>query len=404
MLFKLWNRPLLFLQKGRKPVDTVTVLYSEINILCMVIMTVIAIKSSVVGFGHSARVRLFRTSVWLAAAANGFDFLWNLNLRSQGPANASLMWCIDFLYFVSFGLSSYCWFIYTETRINKSILERKRTLLLLFVPIAVLIVLLITSYFNGCLFYFDDAGEYHRGSLFYLQQILSYGYICVSSVRCLTAIFKKENYEYRVDFLTLASFMVAPLICGVIQMIFQDVPVLSVGIVISFLLAYINFIESLISLDPLTGISNRRKLLQQLSDSLRNIKPDEKLYFLFIDVDNFKKINDSCGHVEGDRVLTDVAALLNRSARGMDCYVGRYGGDEFAVILTLKNAMSKDMCGRFIEGLHGNDITAGGKYKVTLSIGCTECAPSDSIQDIIARADEKMYEIKRHKSGDNGVS
>lgn len=68
--------------------------------------------------------------------------------------------------------------------------------------------------------------------------------------------------------------MVAPLIGGVIQIIFQDVPVLSVGIVISFLLAYINIIESLISLDPLTGISNRKKLLQQLLYRLQNIKPD----------------------------------------------------------------------------------------------------------------------------------
>lgn len=65
--------------------DTVTVLYSEINILCMVIMIVIAIKSAVSGFGHSARVRLFRASVWFAAAVNGFDFLCNLNLRYQWP-------------------------------------------------------------------------------------------------------------------------------------------------------------------------------------------------------------------------------------------------------------------------------------------------------------------------------
>ena len=185
-----------------------------------------------------------------------------------------MMWCIDFLYFVSFGLSSYCWLIFTESRINKSILKSKSILTLLLVPLAVLVTLLIAPYFNGCLFYFDAAGNYHRGSLFYLQQILSYCYFCISSLRCLTAIFKKENYDHRLDFLTLASFMVAPLIGGVIQIIFQDVPVLSVGIVISFLLAYINIIESLIFLNPLTGISNRKKLLQQLLYRLQNIKPD----------------------------------------------------------------------------------------------------------------------------------
>ena len=198
--------------------------------------------------------------------------------------------------------------------------------------------------------------------------------------------------------------MVAPLIGGVIQIIFQDVPVLSVGIVISFLLAYINIIESLISLDPLTGISNRKKLLQQLLYRLQNIKPDEKLYFLFIDVDKFKRINDSYGHVEGDRVLTDIALLLTRHTTGTDSCVGRYGGDEFAVIFTLKKTMSDDVCARFIECLHDNDITAGGEHKVTLSIGCTECTQSDSIKDIIARADKEMYEIKKHKAVDHCIS
>ena len=198
--------------------------------------------------------------------------------------------------------------------------------------------------------------------------------------------------------------MVAPLIGGVIQIIFQDVPVLSVGIVISFLLAYINIIESLIFLNPLTGISNRKKLLQQLLYRLQNIKPDEKLYFLFIDVDKFKRINDSYGHVEGDRVLTDIALLLTRHTTGTDSCVGRYGGDEFAVIFTLKKTMSDDICARFIECLHDNDITAGGEHKVTLSIGCTECTQSDSIKDIIARADKEMQEIKKHKAVDHCIS
>ena len=198
--------------------------------------------------------------------------------------------------------------------------------------------------------------------------------------------------------------MVAPLIGGVIQIIFQDVPVLSVGIVISFLLAYINIIESLIFLNPLTGISNRKKLLQQLLYRLQNIKPDEKLYFLFIDVDIFKRINDSYGHVEGDGVLTDIALLLTRHTTGTDSCVGRYGGDEFAVIFTLKKTMSDDICARFIECLHDNDITAGGEHKVTLSIGCTECTQSDSIKDIIARADKEMHEIKKHKAVDHCIS
>ena len=66
--------------------------------------------------------------------------------------------------------------------------------------------------------------------------------------------------------------------------------------------------------------------------------------------------------------------------------------------------MSDDICARFIECLHDNDITAGGEHKVTLSIGCTECTQSDSIKDIIARADKEMHEIKKHKAVDHCIS
>ena len=88
----------------------------------------------------------------------------------------------------------------------------------------------------------------------------------------------------------------------------QNIPVLSVGIVISYLLAYINLLERLISLDPLTGISNRREFLQRLEDDIKSLKANEDLYFLFIDIDSFKNINDTEGHNEGDRVLKEIAA------------------------------------------------------------------------------------------------
>ena len=120
-------------------------------------------------------------------------FFVELESQVSVACKATMMWCIDFLYFVSFGLSSYCWLIFTESRINKSILKSKSILTLLLVPLAVLVTLLIASYFNGCLLYFDAAGNYHRGSLFYLQQILSYCYFFISSLRCLTAILKKRK-------------------------------------------------------------------------------------------------------------------------------------------------------------------------------------------------------------------
>ena len=87
-----------------------TLLYSEINILCMVIMVIIAIRSAVSGFDTSVKNRTFVTSVLLAAAANVFDFMWNMGLTGYWKLSATVMWLVDFMYFLSFGCSSYCWF------------------------------------------------------------------------------------------------------------------------------------------------------------------------------------------------------------------------------------------------------------------------------------------------------
>lgn len=118
--------------------------------------------------------------------------------------------------------------------------KNKKLLALYFVPLALLVILLILNIFNGCLFYIDANGKYYRGKLFYAQQVLSYGYIVISAVRCFLKANSRKNFTQRGYLLKLVTFVIPPIICGVIQIIVQDIPILSVGIVISYLLAYIN--------------------------------------------------------------------------------------------------------------------------------------------------------------------
>lgn len=380
-------------------------LYSEINILCVVLMLVIAVRASLLGLDKSVKFKVFITSVLLAAAANALDFLWNMGITGTWNIPPFLMWLIDFWYFISFGCSAFCWFLYTESEHRRIKYKSIKDFLFYSFPIVLLAVLLIISYFNGCLFYFDKNGVYHRGPLFYMQQVLSYWYILVSSVKCFARSFEKRYYSRKNEFLLLSAFVIPPLICGIIQIMFQNLPVLSVGIVISFLMACISLLEGLIVSDPLTRIPNRHELLERLASFIKSLKRGEELYFMFIDVDSFKEINDTFGHNEGDRILTEIAAALQKYAIKTNACCGRYGGDEFVIAqIITKNTDKAALKREFDACMDERDLLAGGKYPVTLSIGSEKyLGENDSIPDLIARADNDMYKIKEARKKENNL-
>ena len=374
-------------------------LYSEINILCVVIMLIIAVNLSVSGFDKSSQSRMLSYSVYLTALANICDFLWNLCLTGTVNLPNFIRYSVDYIYFIAFGTASLCWLIYTDMVQKSDILKNKRLFAIYFIPLAVLVILLAANSFNGCLFYIDGSGKYYRGRLFYAQQVLSYGYILISAVKCFLKATSRKNFAQRDYLFKLVTFVIPPIICGIIQIIVQDIPVLSVGIAMSYLLAYINSLERLISLDPLTGISNRRDLLQRLEDDIKSLKTTEDLYFLFIDIDSFKSINDTYGHNEGDRVLKNIAAALKKYIKTVNGSCGRYGGDEFALyIIKELNTDFASVCAELDKFIEKQHVVYGGGKAVTVSMGCSKyLGDSDDIQGLVFRADEAMYSLKKEK-------
>jgi diguanylate cyclase (GGDEF)-like protein len=151
--------------------------------------------------------------------------------------------------------------------------------------------------------------------------------------------------------------------------------------------------------DPLTGLLNHQSFSDALALELeRAQRYDHGLTVVFMDVDRFKEINDTLGHVEGDRVLHRVAALARSILRRSDT-AGRLGGDEFAVLLLESDAHAGPrFLRRFRAGtgdlVRRNDLPAG----FDLSAGCahypTEAADGDSL---LRLADARQYESKRAK-------
>jgi diguanylate cyclase (GGDEF)-like protein len=148
--------------------------------------------------------------------------------------------------------------------------------------------------------------------------------------------------------------------------------------------------------DPLTEIYNRRSLdemaTRYISRARRSHKP---LTFLLVDVDRFKQVNTRFGHLTGDFVLAEIAALLKTSVRGSDAVV-RYGGDEFLIILADTSAADAGRVVHRAKNYLDEWNRAGhlSDFNITLSIGVSEWSDGKTLDEILDTADREMYAEK----------
>jgi diguanylate cyclase (GGDEF)-like protein len=155
--------------------------------------------------------------------------------------------------------------------------------------------------------------------------------------------------------------------------------------------------------DPLTGIYNRRYFNENMERLISTLsRSGGSLSLMMVDIDFFKKYNDTYGHLKGDECLKIVAKTLSDSTTRKEDFVARYGGEEFVIVLP--NAHESGACmiaERMIENVRNNNIPHsenGDEKRVTISIGVTsgEVKHTFTAEDFIHRADKMLYEAKRN--------
>jgi diguanylate cyclase (GGDEF)-like protein len=149
--------------------------------------------------------------------------------------------------------------------------------------------------------------------------------------------------------------------------------------------------------DALTGLRNRRAFEAIARDALTKWRP-QSLALLMVDIDHFKQINDTWGHLEGDAVLVRMAAILNGEARERDT-VARWGGEEFAILLPETRLAEAALIGERIR-IAVVKASFDGTGPITASLGLTTSETADDdVNTFVERADEALYRAK--KSGRN---
>ena len=159
----------------------------------------------------------------------------------------------------------------------------------------------------------------------------------------------------------------------------------------------------LAALDPLTGVANRRSLIAALDrDVARAQRMREPMALMMVDIDHFKDVNDRYGHPAGDRVLCSVVNVLRQRVRAQDL-VGRYGGEEFMVLLpdtglTGAQQLARALCKAVEESRCPADGVPGPGIAVTVSIGVFggRLESGDSWDMLIAAADRALYQAKNN--------
>lgn len=155
--------------------------------------------------------------------------------------------------------------------------------------------------------------------------------------------------------------------------------------------------------DELTGLYNRRFFVEQAEQLLaRAHRYGEPLTLIFIDMDNFKQVNDHFSHLVGDQTLRQVAELMSDTARGSDL-TARLGGDEFVIVFpNTPITRAKHLCERLRANLEKYDWTPLlGNMVPTMSIGVAEAQKDDNVEILIDRADANLHKAK--KEGRNQV-
>jgi diguanylate cyclase (GGDEF)-like protein len=149
--------------------------------------------------------------------------------------------------------------------------------------------------------------------------------------------------------------------------------------------------------DALTGLANRRHLMAAIDTEVRRARrTGRSLSLAILDIDHFKRINDTHGHPGGDAVLREIAAVLRETTRAGDL-LGRIGGEEFAVLMPeTDTAQAERACERLRAAVAGRTVSLGGSVatRVTVSTGVALLSASEAGDQFMCRADKALYEAK----------
>ena len=241
-------------------------------------------------------------------------------------------------------------------------------------------------------------------------------FVCVPYIYLIAVVFyelrkaiKEKDPIEKKKHLSIGLFPLMVVLGGLLQiLVMPTLPIFCFSCTIFMLIFFIRSIDDQVSTDPLTKLNNRGQLTRYISQE-SNLKIEgRKTYAVMMDINDFKKINDTYGHAEGDKALVLLSQALVHAVRNhnMPLFLGRYGGDEFIMIAHPEESNEIENLIRTIRKyIIAKCENENRPYVLSIGIGYEEYDDEDSFQKCILRADEKLYIDKENckKSGKSTI-
>ncbi len=377
----------------------------SINIFPMVLVMVVFVSNRF-KFGKTISAKVFDLIIVFDFFLMLVDIVGVAVTDAMFTGIAGSVWIINVVRMVLTVLLTGTWFIYVCLKISMDGADRRVWAAvyasLSLMAIVCFVVLLIPHSYLGT-YGLQNAG---RGLRICYRVISYYGiamFACSAAVAVYGIVHERDK-ELRRLCIYLMLFSALPVLGVVLQSINQNLRTSSPCLSLAVLYVYVTMQNKKVITDGLTGINNRRELDAYLE---RRLKQRTEWGMLLIDVDDFKKINDTIGHKIGDEALWHVADILRTEFSGDGCFVARYGGDEFVICGEWKNRAELEQCIASIQKrVDSFNMEKERNYKLSLSVGAalwSECADSEA--SIVELADRSMYKQKQiHKERRNAGS
>jgi diguanylate cyclase (GGDEF)-like protein len=327
------------------------------------------------------------------------DIFWYLNDSNVIHWGRKGMYLISTAYVVFQIGCAYNILMLCMTRMRCEFVLKRRNRLLLMIPVWAVLLTVVFTMDSTYIFQYSD-GYIEIGAGYPILQALTGVYMPMLFVNAAYHAKTEKNPVIRKENRNIMLFSFVPFFCYVTEMFFTWATTKPYVILGSIVWLFLLFQSRGLNTDFLTSLNNRVRL-EMYFHEISGAFAEKKYYIFMIDINDFKSINDTYGHVEGDHALVFTSDALREVARKTGCFVARYGGDEFTIISDLTDDNPEQFSRMIMHAVEKKAQEVGAPYPVSISVGYARCVRDlYSFGQTIDLADEMMYQNKKKRKSD----